>query len=310
MILKGGVTVSFSSDVKQELTDILPDNPCCRAAQAYGMLQFGHAFSGHEISLLTEQEAVAKLYGYLVAKVCGVKPPAEEARQRASLHNRAFPDAAARKTILERFGHSPSDISVRLNRANLDCEHCARALLRGAFLSCGAVTNPERDYHLEFSVPHYNLSRDLLALLGEEGFPAKMVKRNGSYIVYIKESERIEDCLTYLGAGRAALEMMSVKMVKSIRNETNRRLNCENANIDKTVAAAGAHASAIRRIREAGVLDSLTPELRRLAILREENPDMSLRELGEALDPPLSRSGVNHRLQRLITIADELSDKH
>jgi DNA-binding protein WhiA len=246
----------------------------------------------------------------LAAKVCGVPHPEESTvKRRGTLHSRTFADATARKTVLERFGHSPSDVTVRLNRANVDCEHCARALLRGAFLSCGAVTNPERDYHLEFSVPHYNLSRDLLALLGEEGFPAKMVSRNGSYIVYIKESERIEDCLTYLGASRGALEMMSVKMVKSIRNETNRRLNCENANIDKTIAAAGAHADAIRRIRAAGALDSLTPELQQLALLREENPDMSLRELGAALDPPLSRSGVNHRLQRLLTIADELTGK-
>ncbi len=302
--------MSFSSDVKLELTDILPDKPCCRAAQAYGMLQFGHAFSGREISLQTEQEAVARLYSFLVAKVCGVTPPVEETlRRRATLHSHAFPEAATRTAILERFGHSPSDISVRLNRANLDCDHCARALLRGAFLSCGAVTNPERDYHLEFSVPYYNLSRDLLALLGEEGFPAKMVSRNGSYIVYLKESERIEDCLTYLGASHGALEMMSVKMVKSIRNETNRRLNCESANIDKTVAAAGVHADAVRRIQAAGALDSLTPELRQLALLRVENPDMSLRELGAALDPPLSRSGVNHRLQRLLAIADEFSNK-
>ena len=302
--------MSFSSEVKQELTDILPDKPCCRAVQAYSMLQFGHAFNGREISLQTEQEAVAKLYAYLVSKVCGVAPPAEETlRRRATLYSRSFPDAAARKAILERFGHSPSDISVRLNRANLDCDACARALLRGAFLSCGAVTNPERDYHLEFSVPYYNLSRDLLALLGEEGFPAKMVSRNGSYIVYLKESERIEDCLTYLGASHGALEMMSVKMVKSIRNETNRRLNCESANIDKTVAAAGVHVDAVRRIQAAGAFDTLSPELQQLAQLRVDNPDMSLRELGAALDPPLSRSGVNHRLQRLLTIAHELTSK-
>ena len=302
--------MSFSSDVKQELTEILPDKPCCRAAQAYGMLQFGHACSGREISLQTEQEAVARLYSFLVSKVCKVEAPAESTiKRRGTLHRRSFDTATARANILERFGHSPGDVTVRLNRANLDCDHCARALLRGAFLSCGAVTNPEKDYHLEFSVPYYNLSRDLLALLGEEGFPAKMVSRNGSYIVYIKESERIEDCLTYLGASRGALEMMSVKMVKSIRNETNRRLNCENANIDKTVAAAGQHVEAVRRIQEAGALDSLTPELRQLAVLRVENPDMSLRELGAALDPPLSRSGVNHRLQRLLTIADELSNK-
>lgn len=302
--------MSFSAEVKKELTDILPDKPCCRAAQAYGMLQFGHAFHGREISLQTEQETVAKLYGYLVPKVCGTPPPSEDTlRRRTLLHSRSFADPHARQVILERFGHSLTDFTVRLNRANVDCDGCARALLRGAFLSCGAVTNPERDYHLEFSVPYYNLSRDLLALLGEEGFPAKMVNRSGSYIVYLKESERIEDCLTYLGASRAALEMMSVKMVKSIRNETNRRLNCENANIDKTVAAAGAHADAVRRIQAAGALDLLTPELQQLAHLRLENPDMSLRELGAALDPPLSRSGVNHRLQRLLAIADELSNK-
>ncbi len=299
--------MSFSADVKKELSEVLPDKPCCRAAQAYGMLQFGHAFNGREISLQTEQDAVAQLYAFLVTKVCGTPPPEQTAlKRRATLHVCAFPEKTARKQILERFGHSLGDVSVRLNRANLDCEGCARALLRGAFLACGAVTNPEKDYHMEFSVPYYNLSRDLTALLREEGFPAKAVTRGGAYIVYLKESERIEDCLTYLGASRSALEMMSVKMVKSIRNNTNRRFNCENANIDKTVAAAGAHIDAVRRIKKAGALESLTPELRALALLRLENPDMSLRELGAALDPPLSRSGVNHRLQRLLTIADNL----
>ncbi len=302
--------MSFSSDVKQELTDTLPDKPCCRAAQTYGMLLFGHAFNGQEISLQTEQCAVADLYEFLLAKVCGASEPSRDTlKRRATLHICTYPDKAVRQAVLERFGHSISDISVRLNRANVDCEECARALLRGAFLSCGAVTNPERDYHLEFSVPYYNLSRDLTALLREEGFPAKAVTRGGAYIVYLKESERIEDCLTYLGASRGALEMMSVKMVKNIRNNTNRRFNCENANIDKTVAAASNHTDAVHRIQEAGALESLTPELRELALLRLENPDMSLRELGAALNPPMSRSGVNHRLQRLLAIADELKDK-
>ncbi len=299
--------MSFSADVKKELTELMPDKPCCRAAETYGMLLFGHAFNGREVSLQTEQEPVAALYTYLVAKVCGVEQPTRDTvKRRANLHTCVFTDDKARKTVLERFGHSVGDITVRLNRANVDCDGCARALLRGAFLACGAVTNPERDYHLEFSVPYYNLSRDLTALLREEGFPAKAVTRGGAYIVYLKESERIEDCLTYLGASRGALEMMSVKMVKSIRNETNRRFNCENANIDKTVAAAGAHMDAVRRIQAAGALETLTPELRELALLRLDNPDMSLRELGAALDPPLSRSGVNHRLQRLLAIADGL----
>lgn len=302
--------MSFSAQVKRELTDTLPDKICCRAAQAYGMLEFGHSFCGREISLQTEQATIADLYTYLVTRVCQVgAPTADTVRRRTVLQTRSFSLPAERQKILERFGHSVKDVSVRLNRANLDCDNCARALLRGAFLSCGAVTDPTRDYHLEFAVPYYNLSRDLLALLGEVGFPAKMVSRNGSYIVYIKESERIEDCLTYLGASMSALEMMNVKMVKSIRNKTNRRLNCENANIDKTVAAATVQAQALRRIEQTCGFGSLPEEWRELAQLRLDNPDMSLRELGEALHPPLSRSGVNHRLQKILEYAQTLSDK-
>lgn len=299
--------MSFSSDVKQELAETWPDKPCCRAAQAYGMLEFGHAFSGREISLQTEQAAVAALYARLISRVCGVAAPTQGVLQRrATLTTQSFDDPDARRVILERFGHTPEDVSVRLNRANLDCEQCARALLRGAFLVCGVVTDPHHDYHLEFSVPYYNLSRDLLALLGEVDFPAKMVPRNGSYIVYIKESERIEDFLTYLGAQMAALEMMNVKMIKSIRNKTNRRLNFENANMDKTVAAAGEIADALRRIEQKGGLAQLPEDLRALAQLRADNPDMTLRELAERLG--MSRSGIHHRLQKIRDMADKLEE--
>lgn len=299
--------MSFSADVKREILDDLPDKPCCRAAQAYGMLEFGHAFSGRDISIQTELEDVADLYTTLTAAVCDVPPPtAGEIRRRTVLHTRRYDDAATRARVLERFGHTAADVSVRLNRANLDCDQCARALLRGAFLACGAVTDPNHDYHLEFGVPYYNLSRDLLALLGEVGFPAKSVTRNGSYVVYMKESERIEDILTYLGASHGALEMMSVKVIKSIRNDTNRRNNCDSANIDKTVAAASAHIDAVRRIEDACGISALPENLQQIARLRLENPDMSLRELGAAMEPPLSRSGVNHRLQRILEFADNL----
>lgn len=303
--------MSFSSDVKQEMVGVLPDKPCCRAAEAYGLLEFGHAYSGKEVSLQTEQTAVADLYATLTAQVCGTQPPAHTTlRRRALLQVCSFEDTEQRRRVLERFGHSLSDISVRLNRANLDCEHCAQAFLRGAFLACGAVTDPEHDYHLEFSVPYYNLSRDLLALLREVDFPAKMVSRNGSYIVYLKESERIEDCLTYLGAPHGSLELMNVKMIKSIRNDTNRRINCENANIDKTVAAAGVQTDALRLIEETCGLSALPEELQPLARLRMENPDMSLRDLGAAMEPPLSRSGVNHRLQRILAFAKKLEEQN
>ncbi|MBQ9860014.1 MAG: DNA-binding protein WhiA [Clostridia bacterium] len=299
--------MSFSSEAKKEIAAALPDKLCCRGAQLYGMLECGHAFGREEISLQTEWEAVADVYALLLSRLCGVPAPQRDTvKRRTLLQQCQVAENAHRLAVLERFGHTGLEVSLRLNRANLDCDACARAYLRGAFLVCGAVTDPEHDYHLEFSVPHYNLSRDLLALLREVGFPAKAVTRSGSYIVYIKESERIEDCLTYLGAQKAALEMMGIKMIKSIRNETNRRTNCENANIDKTVQASATQVEAVRRIEENGGLASLPEELQAVARLRLENPDMSLRDLGAALEPPLSRSGVNHRLQRLIAIAEKL----
>ncbi len=299
--------MSFSADVKNELAAVIPEKPCCRKAQAYALLECGHAFSGEDISLQAEQPSVAALYERLITAVCGVKPPeAGTVRRRTVLQSRRFCDPTDRKKILETFGHSQQDVSIRLNRANLDCDECGRAFLRGAFLACGAVTDPKNDYHLEFSVPYYNLTRDLSALMGEMGINVKSTGRNGGHVLYMKESERIEDCLTFLGAPRAALEMMNVKMVKSIRNDTNRRFNCTNANIDKTVAAAAEQVRAVESIRQKAGLHVLPDGLRELAVLRVENPDMSLRELGESLTPPLSRSGVNHRIQKLMAIAAEL----
>jgi len=299
--------VSFSSEAKKEIAAALPDKICCRAAQVYGMLECGHAFSDQEISLQTEQEVIADVYARLISRVVGIRRPDwQEQSQRGSRHRCSIDDPAQRLQVLERFGHTPREVSLRLNRANLECDGCARAYLRGAFLACGAVTDPEHDYHLEFSLPHYNLSRDLTALLREVNIPAKVTTRGNAYIVYIKGSERIEDCLTYLGASRASLEMMGVKMVKSIRNDTNRRINCESANIDKTVQAAGAQTDALRKIESTCGLTALPEELQAVAQLRLEHPEMSLRDLGAAMDPPLSRSGVNHRLQRIIKFAEGL----
>ena len=147
---------------------------------------------------------------------------------------------------------------------------------------------------------------NLTALLAECGLRAKLARRGGCHIVYFKESEQIEDCLTLIGATNASLELMGVKMVKNIRNNANRVANCETANIDKTVAAAAVQVEAVHKICRCGGLDKLPEELRELAALRLENPDMSLRELGEELDPPLSRSGVNHRLQRILAFAADL----
>lgn len=297
--------MSFSSEAKKEIAADLPDKLCCRTAQIYGMLECGHAFSADEISLQTEQQAIADVYTRLVSRIAGIPPLNRQVLpRRTPLHQCSVDSPEHRRAVLDKFGHTPKEVSLRLNRANLECDACARAYLRGAFLACGAVTDPEHDYHLEFAVPHYNLSRDLSTLLRELDFPAKVITRGGSYVVYIKESERIEDCLTLLGATMASLELMGVKMVKSIRNDTNRRLNFENANIDKTVQAAGTQRDALQKIEQACGLTALPEDLQDVAKLRLEHPEMSLRDLGDALG--LSRSGVNHRLKRILQFAEEL----
>lgn len=295
--------MSFSSDVKTELAELREERACCRTAEAYGMAEFGHAFSSFGVSLQTENETVARLYAELLGESGQASLTITEGKGLCTAAA-AGPDDRLR--ILSRFGHAPTDVGVRLNRANLECDQCPAAFVRGAFLSCGTVTNPEADYHLEFSVPYLNLSRDLTTLLGELGLSAKQARRGGSYVVYFKESESIEDCLTLMGATAAALELMSVKMIKDIRNKANRVTNCESANIDKTVAAAAKQNEAVRKIERTVGLEALPEELQELARLRLENPDLSLRELGETLDRPLTRSGVNHRLRRILEFAEKL----
>ncbi len=295
--------MSFSSDIKAELSSIENEQPCCDLAQAYGMVECGRLFSAQGVSLQTENRQVAERYVALLDQVCGVSVSTTFA-EKSGLHT-AVADASVALQIFSRFGHG-NEVAVRLNRANLECEQCAYAYLRGAFLVCGAITNPQVDYHLEFSVPYYNLSHDLMTLMGEMGLLPKCVKRKGNYVIYFKESEQIEDCLTMMGAMSASLELMNIKMIKDIRNNANRVANCESANIDKIVAASLAQTEAVKRIESTVGIEALPQELRDLCRLRLENPDYSLRELGECLEPPISRSGVNHRLRRIMEFAENL----
>lgn len=242
------------------------------------------------MSLQTEHAAVAHLYSALAADVCGIAPPTVQTLpRRGGFCIVSVEGDAPRARVLERFGHSPADLAVRLNRANLECDGCAPALLRGAFLACGAVIDPASGYHMEFSVPYYNLCRDLLSLLRELGFHAKQVCRKGAQVVYLKESEQIEDCLTLMGATNASLELMGIKMVKDIpqQRQPGHQLR-ERQPRPKPWPPPPSTWTRCRKIEAHGGLDLLPEELREVARLRLENPDMSLRELGETMDPPLS----------------------
>jgi DNA-binding protein WhiA len=179
------------------------------------------------------------------------------------------------------------------------------AFLSGAFLACGAVTTPASGYRLEFLPPSEALHDALFQLLTTLGYPPKTTVRRGAGVLYYKESVVIEDILTLIGASNCALEMMEVKIFKDLRNRANRAGNCDSANIDKTVKAAAEQLENIRQVYKALGEQNLPAELREIAGLRLENPEVSLRELGEMLTEPLSRSGVNHRLRRIARLAQK-----
>jgi len=294
--------MSFSQQVKNELIKIEYENTCCEKSFLYGMCIFGKSFSSFGISIQTENEGIAKLYKKLMKKYCNVKT-----KIRVSPKGKNFSVMIEEKSecdkILGAFGHNEKG-SLKINFSNFDCEECAKAFLAGAFLACGTISSPEKDYHLEFTVQFLNLSKSLVTLLNEAELNPKTSNRKGYNIVYFKDSEAIEDCLYLMGASASMFEMMNVEIVKNIRNKANRTANCETANIERTVKASCAHIDAIEKIKNQKGLDYLKPDLREIALLRMNNPEASLAELSKLSG--LSRSGVNHRLKKILEISEDI----
>ena len=296
--------MSFSSEIKSELLGVENKNSCCDKAQNYGLLLFGRSFSASEVSITVENREVASYYKAVLNEYAGgclaiKSSSAEKLKIRTSNKEDA-------KKIYEDFGYSEKDKNLRLNWSNFNCDDCQTAFIRGAFLACGSVTSPEKGYHLEFSIPFLNLCRDFKKFFNEMEIYPKQLTRNGYYILYFKDSAVIEDLLTLMGAVNGSLELMGVKIYKDVRNNVNRRTNFESANLDRTINAEFNQKEAIKKIIKIEGINALPPELRTVAKLRIENDGLSLRELGEMCDPPLSRSGVNHRLQKIIEYADGL----
>lgn len=300
--------MSFAHDVKIELSEHIPQEKEARLAQVYGLLLFARRFGLYGIALVTEHARVASCCASLLDTLFSVRP-LERLRTRSDgrtyIELSIHPPAEALR-VYTSFGYGLKTVSLRINRANLETEDCVRDFLRGAFLSCGSVVNPDKDYHLEFVTPHLNLGKDLTCLLEEQGFEPKNIWRGGKLVVYFKDSGQIEDILTYMGAVRQSLELMNIKVYKDLRNKVNRLTNCETANIDKTVNASAEQVAAIKKLMATHAYDRMPEELRETARLRLAHPDMSLRELGTLLEQPLSRSGVNHRLKRIVEFAKNL----
>lgn len=181
--------------------------------------------------------------------------------------------------------------------------------LRGVFLSCGSVSVQKAGYHMELSVHDSNKCEQLYNVIREQGMKINRSVRRGVPYLYSKDSENISDFLTFIGAMQSAMEVMNIKIYKGFRSNINRKVNCEAANIGKTVAASAKQIEDITFITECGEYDKLPSELKEMASFRTENPDISLSELGKLFDPPISRSGVNHRIERIRKIADELRER-
>lgn len=303
--------MSFSSEIKKELCSAEIYEKELLKAELYGMLLFGKTFSADKIVFTTENTYACKrvvfllqnLYMPIIEKQTALRTKSNDSH----LYKIKIVDSDECKKIFESFGHSEQQVTTRVNRANVCSEELSSAFVRGAFLSCGSVADPMKGYHAEFCVPHKNLSIDLCKILTEITeceFTPKTVVRNGNYVVYFKGSEQICDLLTYIGAPVKAMEIMGTKAVKQVRNNINRRINSEVANIGKVAAASAKQLEAIEYIKKTKGLEVLPDDLREIAYLRLENPEMSLRDLGQNLNPPISRSGANHRIKRLLEYAE------
>ncbi len=289
---------SFAAKTKLELCKRPLGRDCCADAELYGALLFANIFSFDELRLTTENEKFAERVTALATRCVGVKP------EHSTLPGGKILLTAEGETaqkLYTHFGYETRGQSLHLNNAVVEDDCCREAFLRGAFLSAGSVNDPERSYHLEISTRHFSLSREMTALLIDMELEPKTTLRKSTYVVYFKESDLVADLLAKMGAGAASLAVHSALIEKEVRNDTNRRVNCDTANISKTVSAAQKQLAAIRKLRDSGALADLPEALREAARLREENPEASLEELASLAG--VSRSGLNHRLARLLTLA-------
>ncbi len=293
--------MSFSSQVKQELSGLGKTARHCALAELAGFLYFGAELLPDRIGFRTENLAVAKRIGELIERLFRFRP---EVRLRiGSRGKRVYDTLVVRqsKLLLNACGYEGG------GKPEHTC--CKRAFLRGAFLAAGSVSNPEKTYHLEFMTKTNELAERLIVLMQEFEIDAKMIRRKKLPVVYLKEGEQIVSLFNVMSAHMALMELENLRIVKDMRNSVNRIVNCETANLNKTVQAALQQQQAIEWIEETVGLDFLNAELKEIAILRKANLESSLKELGEMLSPPIGRSGVNHRLQKILEIAEDIKER-
>lgn len=303
---------SFSAEVKNDLARSLGRKACCRTAELAALLRMGAVLTlgakrSVGLAFATENAAVARKALMLLKGSAGVRTELTVIRSRRLKKNnsyrvRVLPSREA-AALMERLGlMRGSAFNMGTDSALLEKTCCRRAYLRGAFLGGGSVSRPEAGYHLELVTESYSFAGLLLSLLRTMGYPAGLTDRKESYVVYLKESDAIIDFLSLLGAEKAAEAFEVTRNLKEVKNQVNRLVNCETANVQKSVDAAGRQIAAIRALEAADAVAELSAGLREMAAVRLEHPTATLAELAGLLG--IGKSGVNHRLRKLVALAD------
>ncbi len=294
---------SFSQKAKKPLTEIKNASPCCDRAELFGMLLFAGSITPDYIRINSESAISAERFCMLLKSLFGFSG---EVQKDGKYYTVFCQDIGIVAKCLYSLRLSENNIMFRITDDIVKKDCCKRAFLRGAFLGGGIVIDPNKNYNMEFLTRYELLTEDFIAFLKSLGFDFKKVCRKGSWVVYVKASETICDVLSYLGSSSACLEYLNVKIERELRNDLTRASNGETANMDKVLTASAKQIASINKIEETIGLDDIPEELATLARLRLKNRDLSLDALGALLDPPLTKSGVNHRIKRIMKIAENL----
>ena len=303
------MAISFSGAAKAEICRAVPQKRCCALSQCFGILLFCNSFTSSGIRIITESREFAHILPALFKKAFGLTFdlfPSMEAPGKLVFQ---ITEGEKIGVIMDAYGFDPADtVALHVNLPVVEEDCCKTSFLRGAFLAGGSVTDPGKGYHLEITTTHHSVARETYALMQEVmGFYPKVAKRGGGQVLYLKQSDVISDFLTFLGAPIAAMGIMEAKLEKELNNKVNRRCNCDDANTSKVVEAAQEQLSAIRFLRENGMLERLPQKLIQAAKAREENPEASLTELAAMMEPPITKPAMNHRLKKLVAIVKETS---
>ena len=301
------MAMSFSCSARAEVCREIPNKDCCALAECFGILLFSNHFSSDGIKIVTESRDFAHILPKLFRKAFDLE--FDSFPSLASPGKLVFQiyDPEKIGIIMESFGFAAGDtLSLHVNYPIVEEDCCKAAFLRGAYLAGGSVTDPAKGYHLELATGHQAVARETYVLVQEAmGFYPKTAARAGGQVLYLKQSDLISDFLTYLGAPVAAMGIMEAKLEKELNNKVNRRCNCDDANTSKVVEAAQEQLAAIRTLRELGLLDKLPAKLQEAAKAREENPESSLSELAEMMEPPITKPAMNNRMKKLVQTARE-----